>query len=92
MSPQTAKVLVLGSTGAMFALVLLDSSSTDSRIRRLWPLAVVSVGLALVADVAPEIAGPFAVLVLLAVAARQKGVLGGVIGKPVPSTASTPSK
>ena len=64
--------------------------------RSLWAIGLVTLGLAFFADFVPQVAGPFAVLVLIAMAVRSKGELGQVIGAAgassgVPSSSPAPT-
>lgn len=92
MEPSTAKTIVLASTGIMLVLVATDATSTRTRVQRVWPVAVVSLGLSVLTDVAPQVAGPAAILVLLAVAGRQRGWFSGVLGGVSPVSKPTTSK
>lgn len=79
MSPATAKTIVLVSGGLMFAMIGIRRSSFPDPFRSAWAAGVITLGLAVLSDVAPEIAGPFAILVLMAVAWKNKGALGSVL-------------
>ena len=68
MSPQQAQRYVLIS---VFGLLVISayrgklSTKDVSFQKRLWGVGVLAVMLGLIADVAPQIAGPFAILVLV---------------------------
>lgn len=72
MSPKTANALVTGSAAwlGLYGLVLRPNSGGADRYRYLGAVALVYVFMALLADVSPEVAGPFAILLALAVAVR----------------------
>lgn len=58
--------MVLLSLGTMFAVTAirdLQGKQGGSTYRRLWATGVLAVGLSMLADFAPDIAGPFALLV-----------------------------
>lgn len=76
MSPQTAKVMVLVAGGLMFAAIGVRHSQIDDPFRFAWAAGAITLFLSLLADVAPEVAGPFAALVLMAVYWKNRGVLG----------------
>lgn len=85
MTPATAKTIVLVSGGLMFAMIGIKKDTIPDPFRFAWAAGVITLGLSVLADVAPEVAGPFAILVLMAVYWKNKGVLGSVL----PGTAST---
>ncbi len=62
----------------------------DATVKSLWAIGVVTLGLSMVADFAPQVAGPFAVLMLAALAARSRGELGEVLGVSPASSSSSP--
>lgn len=74
-------VLLRGSRGG------LDDGAT---YKSLWAIGLLTLGLAVFADFVPQVAGPFALLVLVAMIVRNRGELGGVIsGKGHPSSSSS---
>lgn len=83
-APQ-ARQLVLVSmfvTGGVVTYDLLQHSGslgTDQSFRAVWSLALLFLLLALLADTVPELAGPFALLVMLAVAIGRQGVVGQIV-------------
>lgn len=79
MSPQSAKTIVLVAGGFMFAAIAIKRDSIPDPFRFAWAAGVITLGLSLLADLAPEIAGPFAILVLMAVYWKNRGVLGSVL-------------
>lgn len=85
MSPQTAKTIVFVAGGLMFAMIGIKRSEIPDPFRYAWAAGVITLGLALLADISPEVAGPFAILTLLAVYWKNQGVLGSVL----PTTANT---
>ncbi len=66
----------------MFTLVQAKRQGRPSEktFKALWAIGLLTLGLAIFADFAPEVAGPFALLVLIAMAVRNTGALGSVIG------------
>ena len=67
MSPQQAQRLVLISVFGLLVIAAYRgnlSNENESLWKRLWGTGVLAIMLGLVADVAPTIAGPFAVLIL----------------------------
>lgn len=90
MTPNSAKTTVLLAGGLMFAAIGFRRSQIDDPFRFAWAAGVITLGLSVLADVAPEIAGPFALLVLLAVYWRNRDVLhSGVAAKPSRSSSSS---
>ena len=65
MSPVKAKQTVLVAMIALIAINLYRVKSDGSMYKRLWGTGVVGVFLSILADFAPSIAGPFAVLTVL---------------------------
>lgn len=85
-------VLVCGGLEAAFVLAQAKSAgrSEGDVVRSLWAIGALTLGLSIFADFVPEVAGPFALLVLVAMAARSRGELGEVLGigaKPAPANA-----
>lgn len=71
------------SGAGMATFVLVNAARTGNHERTyksLWAIGLLTLGLSVFADFAPEVAGPFALLVLIAMAVRNTGVLGNVIG------------
>ena len=88
MSPQSAKTIVLVAGGFMFAAIAIKRDSISDPFRFAWAAGGITLGLTLLADLAPEIAGPFAILVLMAVYWNNRGVLGSVLPSgPLPAGA-----
>ncbi len=79
MSEQSAKTMVLVAAGLMFAAIGIRHDQISDPFRFAWAAGAITLFLSLLADVAPEVAGPTAILVLLAVYWRNRGVLGSVI-------------
>ena len=79
MSKQSANTLVLVTGGLLFAFVALKRDKISDPFKFAWAAGVITLGLSVVADLAPEIAGPFALLLLMAVYWKNRGVLGGVL-------------
>jgi hypothetical protein len=81
MSPNSARLLVLVSSGLMFAAIGLRRDRIDDVFKYAWAAGVITLGLSVLADTVPEVAGPAAVLVLMAVYWRNRGVIGA--GTPI---------
>jgi hypothetical protein len=78
-SEKSAKTLVLVAAGllAFYALqlrqrlgVAAQAGSAESKARYLVQVALLTLGLTVLADISPEVAGPFAVLVVVFVYGR----------------------
>lgn len=102
MGTARAKQIVLVSLLVMSAYAvgrdLLHPSSIakGSTYRQLWAIGALGIALALIADLTPEIAGPFAVLVVLAFVVGGDKTITKVaqkaIGYDFSANAPTPSK
>ncbi len=81
MTPQQASrlVFVCGAIEAVYVLLRANKNPGTDSFRSLWAIGVLTVGLAVAADFVPQVAGPFALLVLVAMIARNRGELGAVI-------------
>jgi hypothetical protein len=82
LNPDTAKRVVLVSVALMAGAGVLKSGATFSR---LWAAGAVGLGLAVLADFAPTIAGPLAALVAIGYLAGAEDTItsfvhGGVAG------------
>jgi hypothetical protein len=78
----------------MFAAIGLRRSQISDPFRYAWAAGVITLFLSVLADIAPEVAGPSALLVLIAVYWGHRGLLGGIpglSGKPTTSSSSSPS-
>lgn len=87
-----ARKLVLVSMGGLLLIAAYRQAKgedTGSVYKRLWGVGVLSVMLSVLADFAPTIAGPFALLTLLGSfsAGGDKAIqnLLGALGKPAPA-------
>lgn len=85
MSERSAKTIVLLAGGLMFAAIGIRRDQISDPFRFAWAAGVITLGLSVLADIAPEIAGPFAILLLMAVYWKNRGVLGSVL----PTAANT---
>ena len=85
MSSSSAKTLVLVTAGLLFAAIAVKRNSIADPYRYAWAAGVITIFLSILADIAPEIAGPFAVLLLFAVYVKNRKVLGPL----VPTIANT---
>jgi hypothetical protein len=83
-SPTTASrlVIVCAALEAGFVLINGRKYGADRTFRALWAIGAVTLGLAVLADFVPQVAGPFALLVMLAMAVRSKGELGQFFSNP----------
>lgn len=90
MSPKTANALVSGSAVwlGIYGVVLRPSSGGVDRFRYLGAVALVYVFMALLADVAPEVAGPFALLLAIAVAVQYSRQRKGATSSKAGSNAA----
>ena len=82
-SPQASRVVLISGAGmAIFVLIHAHQKGQpfEKTYKSLWAVGAVTLGLSVFADFAPEVAGPFALLVLIAMAVRNSGALGSVIG------------
>lgn len=98
MGTSTARQLVLISFMVIGGVVVYDllrnkgSLGKDQSFRAVWSLALLFLLLAILADAAPRLAGPLAVLVTLAVAIGRKGAIGAIVGQgATPTAAPAPS-
>ncbi len=90
MNPSSAKTLVFVSGGLLVGLALL--SRKGDTYKRVWAAGLWTTGLAVVADLAPQVIGPFALLVIVAAVAADQGVLGSFLAGNEGNTTVTPSK
>lgn len=78
-SPEATKLVFVGA-GVTAAVVVASTRNEEERFKALWAIGLLTVGLAAVADFAPQLAGPFAVLIAVAAVARHPGALGQRLG------------
>lgn len=67
-SPAQAQRLVLISVFALLGIATYRGKLSDAKVtatKRLWGTGVLAIMLGLAADVAPQVAGPFAVLIVV---------------------------
>lgn len=92
---QASRVVFISGAG-MATFVLINAKRQghvgEQTFRSLWAVGALTVGLAIFADFVPEVAGPFALLVLIAMAARNTGSFGSVIGGGGTQTKKAPAK
>lgn len=87
MSDRSAKTIVLVAGGLMFAAIGLKRDQIQDPFRYAWAAGLITLFLSLLADVSPEVAGPAAVLVLIAVYWRNLGAFAKVVPQaPASST------
>lgn len=79
MTPSTAQTIVLVSGGLMLAYAVQKRSA-----KKAYAAGAVTLGLSFLADVAPQVAGPFALLLLLYLAQKEK-LFGNVFGGITPA-------
>lgn len=85
-----SRAIVLVGGALMFVFVALAPSSVPGgKFKRAWAAGVVLIALSLLTDIAPQVAAPATVLVLLALAAKQRGELGQLLGNPQTQTAAS---
>lgn len=93
MSPTTAKTLVVVSYLAMVALIALNKSgkyvTAGSKFKAVYAASWLGLGLSIAADVAPKVAGPLAILALIAVAVKNPGEIGPLAKGTSPPTSVT---
>lgn len=91
MNPQqSARTVVVCAMLELFfvlAQARQNNRTREQTVKSLWAIGVLALGLSMASDFVPQVAGPFAILVLVALAARSRGELGQVLG----TAASTPS-
>lgn len=80
MTQGEASKLVFVGAGVTAAVVVATTQNEDDRFKALWAIGLLTIGLAAVADFAPQLAGPFAVLIAVAAVARHPGALGARLG------------
>lgn len=97
-SEQAARIVfVAGMIEASYVLVRGSRKTlvAGTTYRSLWAIGVLTLGLAVFADFVPQVAGPLALLVLIAMVIRNRGELGSVLGTSAAdypsSEASTPA-
>lgn len=89
MNPTGTKTLVFVSGGVLVGIALL--SGRGDTFRRVWAAALWTTLLAAVADLAPQVIGPFALLVIVAAVATDPGAIGKFLGGNS-TTTETPAK
>lgn len=83
MSKGGATTVVIVAGGLLAAMALIPAEGqTGSAYRKLWAAGLLTTGLAFAADLVPDLVGPFAVLIIIAAAVKNPGVLGGFLGTP----------
>lgn len=80
MTPTTAKTLVLVAYAGMLSLIALNTSgkytTNGGKFKAGWAASVFTLVLSILADVAPQVAGPLALLALTAVAFKNPAEIG----------------
>jgi hypothetical protein len=89
MSKGGANTLVLVSGGVLVALALLTHTPGQDRYKAIWAAGLLTLALGVFADLAPELVGPFALLVIAAAAIKNPGTVGAFINQKVSSSSST---
>jgi hypothetical protein len=90
-SNNTARALVLIVGVFMFAAIGIKRDTIPDPFRFAWAAGVILLGLSLLADISPQVAGPLAILVLIAVYWRNRGTLGSLPGLQTKTTAAASS-
>lgn len=82
-SEQAARVVfIAGMIEAGYVLIRGNRGVGEGKTyKSLWAIGLLTLGLAVFADFIPQVAGPFAVLVLVAMIVRNRGEVGDVIGR-----------
>lgn len=91
MSPQSARTTVLLVAGLMFAAIALRRDRIQDPYRYAWAAGLISLFLSFLADVVPQIAGPFAILLGLAVWYRHRADFPTIAGPSGAKTSSSSS-
>lgn len=73
-------VFVVGALMAVYVLIRGSKDPGADTFRSLWAIGLLTLGLAVAADFVPQVAGPFAILVGVAMAVRNSGEIGQVLG------------
>lgn len=73
-------MLVMWGVLSVIALLSSKGATDGATYKRLWGSAVAATGLAVAADFVPELVGPFAVLIIIAAAAKNPGWFGNATG------------
>lgn len=85
MNPSQARQLTLVSLVITGGVVLYDLTKnreqlgSDQSFRAVWSLGLLALLMSVLADLMPQLAGPFAGLVALSVIIGRKGVLGSIV-------------
>lgn len=96
MSPQTARQMVLVSllvTGGVVTFDVLRQGpgvEAGSEFRVVWSVCVLFLLLAMLSDIVPELAGPLALLILLAVTIGRGGAVQQIARNIPGGKAATP--
>lgn len=86
-----ARKMVLVSTFLLAAVSVYKNKDTNSTFKSLWGVGVVGLVLSLLADFAPSIAGPFAVLVVLgSLTEKGNNLIQSALGKAAGTTGTAP--
>ena len=70
------------------AVYVMRERPEGQRYKALWAVGVMTLGLSILADFAPELAGPFAILVMIGAYMRHKGTLGKILPDAQTTTTS----
>ena len=95
-SPAQAQRLVLISVFALLGIAAYRGNLADAQVpleKRLWGSGVLAVMLGLLADVAPKIAGPFALLIVVgSLTSGGDAAIQGFLGKVSGGSSSSSGK
>jgi hypothetical protein len=89
LSDKSAAGLVLAMGAVLSALALTSGKTGEQKFKRLYGSFWLWVLLGLAADISPELAGPFAGLVLIAAVAKDTGVIGRFVSGNAPLPGQT---
>lgn len=96
MNPATARSTVLVSFLVSGGVIVYDIVSNGQKLtgeqefRAIWALSLLFLLLAMMADLVPELAGPFAALVTLAILIGRQAALSAIVNVGVKTKPATP--
>lgn len=81
MGRSNAHTIVIVTSALMVGYVLMQSNrvGAERTYKGLWAVGLLSLGLSFLADVAPQLAGPFALLVLIGAYMKHPGIFGSFV-------------
>lgn len=82
-APQARQIVLISMLGTggivVYDLISHQALTGDEKFRAVWSIALLFLLLAILADAVPELAGPAALLVLLAVAIGRGAALNSIV-------------